>query len=279
MPRAHQQGLLSIAVKRDRDGRTVIGEMTQRFPLRTTVPMYIDPADRHFAFIYEQNPTGAIFAGDRLATSLSAGPGTRVHLTTQSATKVHAMDDGFGRQDLTFSVAAGGYLEFVPDMIIPQAGSRLRQATSVSVEPEGLFFGAETFSPGRRLSGESFAYAELDLSTTVESGGKVLAEDRMRIKGPHAEAALDGHRYLTTITVGHPGGDGSGASGLLEEAFAAGSDAQAGWLAAAGTLPNGAGTIVRALSQSAADAQAVTDKAWSIVRRCHLGLDLPGARK
>ena len=83
----HQDGVLDAAFVRDGRGRTVLKTLRQRFPLRTTVPFYVDDGDPAMAFLYVQNPTGAVFAHDRLNTSVAAGDGTRVHVTTQSATK------------------------------------------------------------------------------------------------------------------------------------------------------------------------------------------------
>lgn len=273
---ATQEGQLRVAMRLAESGKTVLESRIQRFPLRMTVPLYLDPHDPGFAFLYEQNPSGAVFSGDDLNTELVAGPGTRVHLTTQSATKLHKMDGGRGRHRFSFSVAAGAYLEFLPDILIPQAGSSLRQVTTVNVEPGGAYFGAETISPGRVLNGELFEYGELDLETRIESAGQLLACDRMRLRGDRRGSALGGKRYLSTVIFAEPGAE----DGSTAEAIEAGLGA-AGLrdVSAAGALPNGAGTIVRALSATAEEARTVIDTAWATARRRRLGLPLPGARK
>ncbi len=65
------------------------------------MPFHLDAAAPDMAFVYVQNPTGGVFAGDRLLTSVTADPGARVHLTTQSATKLYRMEGGEARQELT----------------------------------------------------------------------------------------------------------------------------------------------------------------------------------
>ena len=84
----HQEGMLSLAFWCDARGRTTLSAHRQRFPLRTTVPLYLDDADPGMAFVYVQNPTGAVFAGDRLTTRVAAGADARVHVTTQSAIRL-----------------------------------------------------------------------------------------------------------------------------------------------------------------------------------------------
>lgn len=103
-----------------------------------TVPLYLDRADAGMAFVYVQNPTGGVFAGDALDLRVAAGPGARVHVTTQSATKLYRMDGGRAVQELCFSVAERAYLEYVPDALIPQAGAELAQTTLVDLEHSGL---------------------------------------------------------------------------------------------------------------------------------------------
>ena len=78
------------------DGRTVLAERRQRFPLRMTVPMYLDAGDRGMAFVYVQNPTGGVFAGDRLASRVDARPG-----------RARAPDDAVGDEGLPRWTAGG----------------------------------------------------------------------------------------------------------------------------------------------------------------------------
>jgi urease accessory protein len=273
---ATQDGQLRVAMKLAESGKTVVESRIQRFPLRTTVPMYVDPHDPGFAFLYEQNPSGAVFSGDDLTTELVAGPGTRVHLTTQSATKLHKMDGGRGRHRFSFAIADGAYLEYLPDLLIPQAGSSLRQVTTVRVEPGGSYLGAETISPGRAQHGELFEYRELDLETRIESAGELLACDRMRLRGDRRGSALGRKPYLSTIIFAEPGAEGDSTAAAIEAELG---DAGLRDTSAAGAMPNGAGTIVRALSASADEARAVVDTVWATVRRRRLGLPLPLARK
>jgi len=46
------------------------------------MPFYLDARAVGMAFVYVQNPTGGIFAGDHLIASVIAEADARVHLTT-----------------------------------------------------------------------------------------------------------------------------------------------------------------------------------------------------
>ena len=99
------------------------------------MPFYLDAADPDMAFVYVQNPTGGVFAGDRLLTSVTADAGARVHLTTQSATKLYRMDGGEARQELRFELAPGAYVENMPDAADPAGRHPLPPAHSSSSWP------------------------------------------------------------------------------------------------------------------------------------------------
>ena len=147
-PTSEQQpGLLHLAFGRDWRGRSSLRARRQRFPLRTTQPLYLDPELPGMAFVYVQNPTGGVFAGDELALEVVAGAGVNLHVTTQSATKLYRMEAGEAHQELSFALAEQAYVEHVPDALIPQAGTRYRQDTRVELAAGAMFVGLETIAP------------------------------------------------------------------------------------------------------------------------------------
>ena len=86
-PPQHADGLLELAFRVGPGDRTVLASRRQRFPLRLTVPLMLDPALPGMAFVYVQNPTGGVFAGDRLRRSHRRG-----------ARDARAPDDALGDQ-------------------------------------------------------------------------------------------------------------------------------------------------------------------------------------
>jgi urease accessory protein len=279
MSPGHQDGLLELAFRRDGHGRSALSARRQRFPLRMTVPLYIDPADRGMAFVYAQNPTGGVFAGDRLRTSLTATDGARVHLTTQSATKLYRCERGNAVQSLEFHVGDGAYVEHVPDPLIPHAGARFSQHLVAHVAAGGAFLAAETVAPGRRAHGESVAYGALELHTEVRRDGRELCVDRFVLEpgrsDPRTPGVLGTAEYLVTLLAVAPERQAAPLAVALDEALAA----TAGIAGGAGELPNGAGAFARVLAADPLAARRALRLVWSMAREALVALPLPPLRK
>lgn len=274
-----QEGTLDLAFRRDARGRSRLSGRRQRFPLRTTVPLYLDPAASDMAFVYVQNPTGGVFAGDRLNTSVVAAEGVRMHLTTQSATKIYRCEAGEASQALRFEVGPDAYVEHIPDPLIPHAGARFTQRLVADVAPGGAFVCAETVSPGRRAHGESLEYAKLALQTEVRRDGRELCVDRLVIEpggdDPRTPGVLGDAEYLVTLLAVAPEHPAAQLAGALDAALA--SDRRS--LGAAGELPNGAGAMARVLAPDPLAALRALRLAWRAAREALVQLPLPPLRK
>jgi urease accessory protein len=277
-PPQYADGLLELAFRVGPGDRTVLASRRQRFPLRLTVPLMLDPALPGMAFVYVQNPTGGVFAGDRLRLRIDAGPATRVHLTTPSATRVYRMAAGRAEQSLELTVSDGAYVESISEPVIPQAGSCFASRTSVCLGEGAAYVGADLVTPGR--FGEAFAFDLVELETTVaDVSGRELFADRIRLeplrRRPNARGLLGSATHVGTLVAVAHGHDG--------EALAAATDRRlaglAGVKAAAGVLPCGQGVLARAVGASAAAVRAAIDAAWAEARQALLGAPLPPRRK
>ena len=135
-------GLLELVADVAPDGRTYLSRRSQRFPLRLTTPLYLDPSQPSMAFLYVQNPTGGLFEDDDHKIALDVRSGALVHLTTQSASKLYRADRGCARQRVTLAVAEGAFAEYVPDPLIPHArraaepGGRRRRGAGRPPDPQ-----------------------------------------------------------------------------------------------------------------------------------------------
>lgn len=272
-------GYLHVGLIRGPNGRTVLRERRQRFPLRITAPFHIDERAADMAFIYVQNPTGGVFGGDRLDIALSAGPGTRVHLTGQSATKIYRTEGAPARQELRMHLSDEAYVEHIPDTLIPHAGSDYEQITHVDLAPGAMLINVETVASGRVGFGERFAYRRLVLETVASRDGKELFADRMRFEPgrvrPDRSGILAGWDYLVCITVLAPERDGTAVANAIDAELAGRHDV----CGAAGELPRGVGAFARVLAPDAIGAGEVTWSVWAIARRCLLGIPPPTRRK
>jgi urease accessory protein len=272
-------GLLDLEFARGPDGRTLLRSCRQRFPLRTTMPFHLDAGAPDMAFVYVQNPTGGVFAGDRLLTKVTAGPGARVHLTSQSATKLYRMEGGEASQELRFELGPGAYVESIPDALIPQAGARYRQRTVAQLDAGAAFVSVETLAPGRRAHGERFAYELVEIGTRVIFQARELCAENLRLE-PHRSTparpgVLGDADYLISLLAVAPDHDASLPAATIDRALAAEGD----FRGAAGELPHGAGAMARILAPSAVLAERARRCAWGAARQALLGLPLPERRK
>ena len=274
-------GELRLTLGPDHRGRTAVRARRQRFPLRTTMPFYLDAAAPGMAFVYVQNPTGGVFAGDRLITSVAAEPDARVHMTTQSATKLYRCETAPAHQELSFVLGAGAYVEYIPDPLIPHAGSQYTQSTSVELATGAMFVACETIAPGRRARGERFAYDLLELDMSVRREGRELCAERLRLEPhrarPDRPGVLDDAEYLVSLIAVAPEADEVALARAIGDALAG--HARAGVRGAAGELPGGAGALARILARDAVGAVDALRSAWGAARLALLGVPLPERRK
>jgi urease accessory protein len=277
--RALSEGTLDLTFRCDARGRTVLQERRQRFPLRMTVPMHLDPAVPEMPFVYVQNPTGGVFDGDRLRLSVRAAEGARAHLTSQSATKLYRMVDGEALQDLRFNLRPGAYVEHVPELLIPQRGARYRQRTTVELEGDAALVTAESVSPGRRAHGERFAFDVLELRTNAWHEGREVCAETLLFEPARARPARPGvlsdGDYLVTMLAFAPARDTARLAYVVDRALMA----APGVIGATGELPNGAGVLARVVAQDAPGAQRGLRIAWGAARRELIDAPLPPVRK
>jgi urease accessory protein len=245
------------------------------------MPFFLDSAAPDMPFVYVQNPTGGVFEGDRLLTSVIADEHVRVHVTTQSATKLYRMESGLAEQEMRFVLGPGAYVEHIPDVLIPQAGARYRQLVEVSLGFGAAFVSAETIASGRRAHGERFAYDLLELTTVARRDGRELCSDRLRLKPTRYRVDQPGllgeAEYLATLFAVAPESDARALAGAIDAALAGADVGEA--RGAAGELPGSVGALARILAKDAPSAARMVRLAWGAARECLIGLPLPEGRK
>lgn len=272
-------GLLELVAEATPAGRTFLSRRRQRFPLRLTAPLYLDPARPGMAFVYVQNPSGGLFEGDDHTISLAARPGALVHLTTQAASKAYRTDHGCARQRVELAVSRDAFVEYVPDPLIPHAGACFQQNLAAKVELGGAMIIAETVAPGRVASGEAFRYTSLSLCTRVYRDGEETAVDSVLLEpgklDPRRPGILGEYSYLASLFAVAPGGDPEAIAGSIRDAAESVPDC----LVATAALPSGSGVLARMLARSGICAQRVLQAAWAGARTALLGAQPPPRRK
>ena len=176
-------------------------------------------------------------------------------------------------------MARDAYVEYIPDALIPHAGARLEQELVADVEAGGRLIAAELVAPGRVARDEAFDYASLSLTTRVRVDGREAAVDSLTLSpgrlDPRSPGLLGGHQYLASLFAIAPGEAAEPLAAAISNAVAG----TANCTIATGTLPSGAGALIRVLADSGIAADRGLRTAWSAARVALLGSPPPRRRK
>ena len=281
-------GLAELSLER-RDGRTRLAHTRTRPPLIVQRALYPDDAAPDLAHVFLSNPTGGLLDGDRQEVRIEVGPGARAHVTTQSATKIYTMERGKAEQRVVLNVAAGGYLEYLPDPLIPFSNSSLEQDFCITVEPGGTLLWWDITTPGRVAMRESFQYRSVRNRLAVHRDGRRAVFREGFVLSPQ-ESAPNGIGLLSAAFSENE--DNSGLTlgsmlivcdhatarrilGLARETLLRVCNTRSG----ASMLPDGNGLGIKVIGADYSAAQQALNRVWSIARQELLGAEPPPSRK
>lgn len=159
----------------------MLAEQAFRAPFHLSKPYW--DVETGVLLVQVVNPTAGILAGDRLESDIAVDAGAALCVTTPSASRVFKMNDGVAESRQRFRVAAGGWLEVMPEPLVPHRGSVYRQVTSVEVERGGALFFVDQLVPGRVAHGETWGWKRLQLELEVRSGGERVLRERFDQSG------------------------------------------------------------------------------------------------
>jgi len=255
----------------------VLTERRFTLPLQALEPMDLDGDG--VATLLLLNPTGGLLAGDRLATDIVLGPGSRVCLSTPSATRVYRSPGPAAVQQVTIDVGSGAALEWMPDHLIPSPGARLDQTTLIRLAADATLLYLDAWAVGRAARGEAWGFDLLDSSLLVRDEAGLLLRERSILAGRPPRDGLggtEGFAYAATFVAMRPAGEGwEELAGALQAAVDA---AGAGGRAGVTTLGRG-GVLARVLCPSAPALAATVQTLWAACRRRLLGLPAARLRK
>jgi urease accessory protein len=185
-----------------RDGRTVLTGRRFTLPLQALEPM--DLTGDGSATLLLLNPTGGVLGGDRLETEVRLGPGSRVCLSTPSATRVYRSRERAAVQRVSITLGANATLEWLPDHLIPSPGARLCQVTEIAMAPGATLLYLEAWATGRGARGEPWGFDLLDTSLLVrDETGPLLRERAVLANGPRPDGlgGTEGFGYVATFVI------------------------------------------------------------------------------
>ncbi len=173
-------------------------------------PLTLDDGTSYLLLL---NPTGGVLGGDRLRTEVDLGEQASVCLSTPSATRIYRCGGDTDRRTggdtvestsgppseihTVLRLAAGATLEYLPDHVIPHAGSHLRQTLRIEMQPgsRGIFL--DSFAAGRVAQNEHWRFRQFDSRTEVTLGGKLIYLSRTNIAG--AAQPATSHSPLSSL--------------------------------------------------------------------------------
>lgn len=198
------RGTFNIECEHQPDGSTAIGKQQVQAPWHLSKPYW----DGEVLLIQNVNMTAGIFSGDALDLQVRVKPNASVLLTSPSAQRIHTMRNGEAAMKQTITVEDRAWLEWMPELFIPQRDSRYTQQTELFVKGNGMLFAVETFSPGRVAHGEVFEFDR------VKWSNRIWLDDRLILTENFALSRRDNSlfdlmndempRYFASATLVHP---------------------------------------------------------------------------
>jgi urease accessory protein len=238
------------------------------------------------SLVHLNNVSGGVLAGDRLSLDVDVQARATAQITTTGATRLyrHRAGAADSEQCARFSVGDGALLEYLPDAVIPYAGSRHIQRTEIRLGRESTLFWWEVLAPGRLAAGERFAFERLRIRSEVYVGERpVLREDytlEPREKDPTSTVRMFEYSHTASLCVvqeGRPPAFWRALEDRLNEiARERTRPGQAVWGA---SMLAADGVVVRGLSMSSCFIHETLIEFWRFARMALTGIDAVPPRK
>lgn len=197
--RVGRDGFLRLGFER-RGARTILAQSRFSLPLQAMTPTILDDGT---AYLILLNPTGGVLGGDRLVTEIVQQAGTHVCLTTPSATRIYRTAEKPAIIETAIQLGEGATLEYLPDHVIPHAGSALRQSLTIEMSRGSRAVVLDTLASGRVAHGERWSFTELDSRTRVNVCGRPAYINRTRIvpaeRNPSGAGFMEDFDYLSSM--------------------------------------------------------------------------------
>lgn len=218
------------------------------------------------AYLMLLNPTGGVLGGDHLVTEIIQQAGTRVCLTTPSATRIYRTAGQPAILDTKIQLGEGATLEYLPDHVIPHERSALRQSLRVEMAAGSRAIVLDSMASGRVAHGERWSFTEMDSRMEVFQCGKPVFHNRTRIvpssRNPREIGLMEEFDYMACLGIFADGPDdwlsvaAAMHAELDREAHVWGGVSLVSWR----------GCVVRFLARSASDMTSMNRKLWDAAR-------------
>jgi urease accessory protein len=148
------------------------------------------------------NVSGGILDTDSLDWRIDVAQGAQAQVTSTGATRVYRSRTplSIASQRAALTVGENAYLEYLPDQLIPFAGSRFDQSMRVDLARGASLILWDKVAPGREASGELFRYESLASAFELMVEAEPIAIERWtiapRLRRVEAVPRLGQFRYF-----------------------------------------------------------------------------------
>lgn len=196
---------LSLAFKATDGGRSILDRVDQEPPWKV-IRGFSAPGG--VCLVHLNNVSGGLLGGDELTLDVAVQAAAKVQLTSTGATRIYR-GDTVSKVSTRISLAENSVLEYLPDALIPFAGSALDQTTVIEMSSGSSLFWWEVVAPGREAGGELFQYRSLRLRSELNVAGVPFALDNMQLQPERAPldspARMGSARYVATMYIAKVG--------------------------------------------------------------------------
>jgi urease accessory protein len=266
--RVGRDGFLRLRFARSGE-RTILAQSRFSLPLQVLTPLTLADGASYLMLL---NPTGGVLGGDRLVTEIVQEAGTHVCLTTPSATRIYRTDEKPAILETTIRLDEGATLEYLPDHVIPHAGSSLRQFLRLEMARGSRAIVLDSLAAGRVAHGERWGFTQLDSRMEVFVCDRPAYLNRMKIvpsaTPPGRLGMMEDFDYLSSLCLFAEGFTRwKEVSAALQEELQTIPEIRGG----ASPLSRG-GCVVRFMALSASDMTFANKKLWDAARARIAGL-------
>jgi urease accessory protein len=259
-----------------RGDRSILADLFRRAPLIVHRAIYWDEEMPELPCVFIISNAGGILQGDRNTISIEVGPAAQAHVTTQSATKIHAMDANYATQLQDIVLHEGAYLEYLPDPMIPHRHTRFLTHTRIAIAPSATLLYSEILMGGRKHHGELYEYDVFASTVRAErpEGSELFTEkfiirpQQQQVRAVGRMNHFDVFGNVILLTPKHH------AERIFAQVPAVVNLAEQ-WAAGASRLPNDAGLIYKVVGAETALVRAKVREFWSLVRPEVAGARVP----
>jgi urease accessory protein len=209
VPAVHQRARGSLLVGfRIRDDATVLADLFQSGALKARFPR---PPQGTAPVAVQINIAGGVAGGDRLETSVHAGPGTAAIVATQAAERIYRAlpDSEPARITNRVTVGRDAMIEWLPQETIVFDRARLERRLDVELAAGARLLVCETIVFGRAAMGETVRAGSVADLIRIRRDGRLLLHDALRLSGDIAAtlgrpAVAHGAHAVSTIVLVSP---------------------------------------------------------------------------